>query len=110
MANYQSALRFVLRLDEPKRSFVDGGAVEIASGKVSLDLSGTVDAVAERARLTKDLANARKDHQTALVKISNENFMAKAPANVVTEIRERLETTSADIERISAQLVQLADK
>jgi valyl-tRNA synthetase len=33
--------------------------------------------------------------------------MAKAPENVVVEIRERLEKTSADIERISAQLLKL---
>lgn len=107
LAAHESALRFVLRLDAPTGSFVAGATVEVANGKVSLDLSGTVDVVAERARLTKDLATARKDHATALVKISNENFMAKAPANVVTEIKERLETTTADIERISAQLVQL---
>lgn len=110
LANYESALRFVLRLDLPAESFIAGGTVEVASGKVWLDLSGTVDVVAERARLTKDLATARKDHATAQVKINNENFMAKAPENVVAEIRERLEVTNADIERISAQLAQLAEK
>ena len=45
--------------------------------------------------------------QTAQVKLSNEGFMAKAPENVVVEIKERLVTTSADIERISAQLAAL---
>ena len=33
--------------------------------------------------------------------------MAKAPLNVVTEIRERLELTTADITRIHAALVAL---
>ena len=33
--------------------------------------------------------------------------MAKAPDVVVVEIRDRLEKTSADIERITAQLAQL---
>jgi valyl-tRNA synthetase len=33
--------------------------------------------------------------------------MAKAPADVVVEIRERLEKTTADIERISAALAEL---
>jgi valyl-tRNA synthetase len=33
--------------------------------------------------------------------------MAKAPDAVVVEIRDRLEKTSADIERITAQLAQL---
>jgi valyl-tRNA synthetase len=33
--------------------------------------------------------------------------MAKAPANVLAEIRERQVTTKADIERITAQLAAL---
>ena len=33
--------------------------------------------------------------------------MAKAPESVVLEIRERLEKTTADIERITSQLSQL---
>jgi valyl-tRNA synthetase len=34
--------------------------------------------------------------------------MAKAPADVVVEIRERLEKTTSEIERISAALAALA--
>ena len=33
--------------------------------------------------------------------------MAKAPDSVVVEIRERLEKTTADMQRITAQLSQL---
>jgi len=75
--------------------------------KVELDLSGTVDVLAERTRLEKDLATAQKDMKTAEVKLSNEGFMAKAPANVVAEIKERMAATSADIDRITAQLAAL---
>ena len=66
-----------------------------------------MDVVAERARLEKDLVTAQKDMKTAEVKLGNEGFMAKAPANVVTEIKERMAATSADIERITAQLAAL---
>jgi valyl-tRNA synthetase len=45
--------------------------------------------------------------KTAEVKLGNEGFMAKAPANVVTEIKERMAATSAEIERITAQLAAL---
>ena len=62
---------------------------------------------AERARLTKDLATIQKDQQTAQVKLGNEGFMAKAPAEVVTEIKERLVKTQAEIERITAALAAL---
>jgi valyl-tRNA synthetase len=105
VAEYSSAMAFLLKLE--LKEFTPSASVEIGSIKVELDLSGTVDVVAERARLEKDLATAQKDMKTAEVKLGNEGFMAKAPANVVAEIKERMAATSADIERISAQLAAL---
>ena len=105
IATYAPAMAFVLKMESV--DFTASASFEIGSVKVELDLTGTIDVGAERARLTKDLATAQKDLQTAQVKLSNEGFMAKAPENVVVEIKERLITTSADIERISAQLAAL---
>ena len=92
---YASAMAFLLRLELTE--FTPSASVEIGSMKVELDLSGTVDVVAERARLEKDLVTAQKDMKTADVKLNNEGFMAKAPESVVAEIRERMAATSADI-------------
>ena len=75
--------------------------------RCELDLSGAVDVEAERSRLEKDLATAKKDLATADVKLNNQGFMAKAPESVVAEIRERQAATTADIERITAQLAAL---
>jgi valyl-tRNA synthetase len=105
VAEYSSAMAFLLKLE--LTDFTPSASVEIGSIKVELDLSGTVDVVAERARLEKDLLTAQKDMKTAEVKLGNEGFMAKAPANVVAEIKERMAVTSADIERITAQLAAL---
>ncbi len=105
VAEYSSAMAFLLKLE--LKDFTPSASVEIGSIKVELDLSGTVDVVAERARLEKDLLTAQKDMKTAEVKLGNEGFMAKAPANVVAEIKERMAATSADIERITAQLAAL---
>jgi valyl-tRNA synthetase len=102
---YASAMAFLLRLELTE--FTPSASVEIGSMKVELDLSGTVDVVAERARLEKDLITAQKDMKTAEVKLNNEGFMAKAPESVVAEIRKRMAATSADIERITAQLAAL---
>jgi len=110
LATFENSLRYVLRVDPPTEKFAVGGSVEFGEAKIEFDLSGSVDLVAERARLTKDLASAQKDHETAVVKMHNENFMAKAPANVVTEITERLASTAADIERLILQLTQLPKK
>jgi valyl-tRNA synthetase len=105
IATYAQSMAFVLKMESV--DFTASASFEIGSVKVELDLTGTIDIGAERARLTKDLATAQKDLQTAQVKLSNEGFMAKAPDNVVIEIKERLVTTSADIERITAQLAAL---
>jgi len=98
-------MAFVLRLE--LGDITPSAKVEIGSIQVEFDLTGSIDVVAERARLEKDLAAAQKDKQTAEVKLNNEGFMAKAPESVVVEIRERLAKTSADIERITAQLAAL---
>ena len=105
VVGYASALRFLLKLED--KEFTPSATLEIAGVKIELDLTGSIDVVAERARLEKDLAAAKKDMQTAEVKLGNAGFMAKAPADVVVEIRERLAKTSSDIERITAALAAL---
>lgn len=102
---YANAMAFVLRLELGE--ITPSAHCEIGAVKVEFDLTGSIDVAAERARLEKDLATAQKDKQTAEVKLNNQGFMAKAPDSVVVEIRERLEKTTADIQRITAQLSQL---
>ena len=102
---YSSALRFLLKIED--KDFTPSASLEIGGIKIELDLTGSIDVVAERARLEKDLAAAKKDLQTAEVKLGNAGFMAKAPADVVVEIKERLAKTSSDIERITAALAAL---
>ncbi len=105
ISDYSGAMAFVLRLE--LGDITPSAHCEVGSVKVEFDLTGSIDVVAERARLEKDLATAVKDKQTAEVKLNNQGFMAKAPENVVVEIRERLEKTTADIERLTSQLSQL---
>jgi valyl-tRNA synthetase len=102
---YASALRFLLKLED--KDFTPSASLEIGGIKIELDLTGSIDVVAERARLEKDLAAAKKDLQTAEVKLGNAGVMAKAPAEVVVEIKERLAKTTSDIERITAALAAL---
>ena len=105
LSQYESAIRQICRIDA-----IDAGSsatIEVGTVKIEFDLTGAIDVAAERARLTKDLATAEKDRATAKVKLDNEGFMAKAPMEVVQEIRARLAETTADIERITAQLAAL---
>jgi len=105
IAKYASAVAFVVRMELGE--ITPSAKCEAAGVTIEFDLTGSIDVVAERARLEKDLATAIKDKQTAEVKLNNQGFMAKAPENVLVEIRERLAKTTADIERITAALAAL---
>ena len=105
IAQYASAVAFVVRME--LGDITPSAQCEAAGVTIEFDLTESIDVVAERARLEKDLATATKDKQTAEVKLNNQGFMAKAPADVVIEIRERLEKTTLDIQRITAALSAL---
>ena len=105
IAKYASAVAFVVRME--LGDITPSARCEAAGVTIEFDLTGSIDVVAERARLEKDLATAIKDKQTAEVKLNNQGFMAKAPENVLVEIRERLAKTTSDIERITAALAAL---
>ena len=107
VAAYEDSLRFLVRLDEKGADFKASAKIEVGEFAVAFDLSGAVDVKAERARLTKDLATIEKDRETARVKLENENFMAKAPMDVVASIKERMEFCENEIQRIKSLIDSL---
>jgi valyl-tRNA synthetase len=108
----EPALRALARLSPPGDSFAPSTSLQVAlSGTtvaVALDLSGAVDFAAERGRLEKDLAAARKELEQAEKKLGNPGFTGKAPADVVENTRSRRRAALTDIERITTRLDTLA--
>ncbi|WP_019877995.1 valine--tRNA ligase [Sporichthya polymorpha] len=104
LAEHADQVRALTRLTEPEDGFTAGATLERKGAVVELDLSGAIDVGAERARLEKDLAAARKEIEVADAKLANAAFLAKAPESVVAKIRGRKETAEADVARISGQL------
>jgi valyl-tRNA synthetase len=107
LLNYEDAIRFLVRLDKAGSDFKESARIEIGQFSIAFDLRGAIDVKAERARLSKDLESIKKDLQSAVVKLENENFMAKAPMEVVKEIRERMEFCESEITRINTLLAAL---
>ena len=86
------------------------GAAQIMVGEatVSMPLAGIIDMDAERTRLTKEGEKAAKEIARIEAKLGNQQFMAKAPEEVVAEQRERLAEATQLTARISAALARLA--
>ena len=86
-------------------TFVDTapkGAALIVFGDTTaaLPLAGVIDMNAERARLEREIEKAASEIKKIDAKLSNEQFVAKAPEEVVEEQRER----RADFEALTVRL------
>jgi valyl-tRNA synthetase len=104
----EAPVRALLRLQEPAEAFTATAALTTSRGvTIELDLSGTIDVAAERARLAKDRAAAEKEQATNAAKLGNEAFTGKAPDAVVAKVRERLAAAEAEIVRIDTALAAL---
>jgi valyl-tRNA synthetase len=107
LVGHEEAIRSLSRLSAPGEQFTASASFEAEGITVEIDLAGTVDLAAERKRLDKDLAAARKEVAQVSAKLGNAGFTAKAPADVVASAHERLAVAQADIARLEARLVTL---
>ncbi|MGH3070519.1 MAG: class I tRNA ligase family protein, partial [Streptosporangiaceae bacterium] len=107
LAPHETSIRSLLRLTAPGDVFTATASVLAEDITVELDTAAGIDVAAERRRMDKDLAAARKEADQAERKLANESFLAKAPADVVAKTRERLDAARADIGRITGRLAAL---
>ena len=103
----EAAVRSLLRLSSPARPSRRPALTTAGGVRVELDLSGTIDVAAERARLDKDLAAAQQERGVNAGKLGNAAFTGKAPEAVVAKVRDRLAAAEADIARITTALAAL---
>ncbi|GIL27085.1 valine--tRNA ligase [Actinocatenispora comari] len=110
IGGHQQLIGSLARLNDPADGFEPTASVTVTGVTVELDTRGSIDVAAERARLEKDLAGARKELDGTTKKLANEAFLAKAPEQVVAKIRDRQAAATADIERLTAALAGLAGR
>jgi len=72
--------------------------------KMYMPMAELVDLDKERARLEKEIAKAKNELGRLEVKLGNENFIARAPENVVSAEREKTEKARALIENLTETL------
>jgi valyl-tRNA synthetase len=76
--------------------------------EVHVDISAFFDEKAERTRLEKEREQLAKFVDSLNAKLSNENFVSRAPANVVEEQRNKLSEVREQLESVEAALAKLA--
>jgi valyl-tRNA synthetase len=72
-------------------------------GEFKLMLVVEVDLAAERARLDKEITRLASEVKKAAGSLSNEAFVAKAPAAVVAQMRERMAQFNSTLEQLNEQ-------
>ena len=71
--------------------------------QVLVPMSGLIDKENEIVRLEKELDRKQKDKSRAEGKISNPNFLNKAPADVVQKERDKLDDLISAIKQLEEQ-------
>jgi valyl-tRNA synthetase len=84
-----------------------GASPTAVVGEARMSLFVEVDVVAEKARLSKEVTRLEGEVVKANAKLSNEAFVAKAPAAVLDQERKRLADFTATLEKLREQIKRL---
>ena len=68
---------------------------------VALPLAGVVDLKAEKARLDREIAKERLEIAKVEAKLGNDDFVARAPEEIIAEHQDRLETFQARLVKLT---------
>jgi len=108
LSNQEELVRNLANTTAAAEDFDPSASIEVrlsqATVEVTLDTHGAVDVEAERKRLEKDLAKANKELEQTGKKLGNENFLSKAPEEVVNKIKQRQQIAREEVERITSRL------
>jgi valyl-tRNA synthetase len=105
MERHEEEVRRLARLEsfEPAADVPHGAAQGvIGEMTIALPLAGVIDVEAESERLAREIDKSRADIDRIRAKLDNENFISRAPAEVVEEQRRRKSEAEEVLKRLQA--------
>jgi len=105
-APYLQALAKLSEVNVPDKLPESPAPVSIV-GTAKLMLIVEIDVAAERERLNKEITRLAGEITKANSKLDNESFVARAPAQVVAQEKERVANFSATLEKLREQFAKL---
>ncbi|HLX99184.1 MAG TPA: class I tRNA ligase family protein, partial [Roseiarcus sp.] len=79
-----------------------GALILVVRGEaIALPLAGVIDLDAEKARLDREIAKVRLEISKAEAKLGNDDFVARAPEEIIAEHQDRLETFQARLVKLN---------
>ena len=89
--------------DKPKAS----ATAIVGDATIFVSLEGIVDFKKEELRLEKEIAKLSKELSAVSNKLSNENFLSKAPGEIVDKVREKHDTLQGKKARLHSNLEKI---
>ncbi|MBB5328935.1 valine--tRNA ligase [Tunturiibacter gelidoferens] len=108
-ADVLSRMARVSAVEFATESLTGSNARSTAEFDVAVIYERQIDVVAERERLTKDLAKYEKGLASADKQLNNETFMSKAPAHIVDGLRKQHAETKILYDKAKAALDALGN-
>lgn len=93
--------------DETAFSAATSQSPVVVQGESRLALHVEIDVAAEKERLNKEITRLQGEISKASGKLSNESFVARAPAAVVAQEQQRVADFTAALARLQDQLARL---
>jgi valyl-tRNA synthetase len=109
---FAAQISFLARVDAPQ--WIVSGADEpaaaaavVGSMRVLIPLAGLIDLGAEKTRLAKEISRIESEIKKCENKLGNANFVANAPAEVVTQERQRIADWGTQLTTLREQMQKL---
>ncbi len=112
LATYKALIERMARLDAiTLAKDAPKGAIRIVQDEATacLEVASLIDLKAEIARLEKEIAKLNADVAGIDKKLSNQQFVAKAPPEIIEEQHERKTAAAAALTKLGDSLAQLKD-